>query len=107
MSTNIPNIDIRPEHWQMVQSILQKHLPHYEVWAFGSRAKWTAKKHSDLDLCIKTEQPLSFKVLALLEEDFSESDLPWMVDIVDWSTTSAAFREIIAKDKVVVQEPAA
>ena len=36
-------------------------------------------------------------------DDFSESDLPYKVDVVDWATTSAAFREIIERDRVVVR----
>jgi len=98
-------IDIRPEHLQVVRGILLKHVPQYEVWAFGSRAKWTAKDYSDLDLCIVTDKPLSFKVLGALDEDFAESDLPWKVDVVDWATTSESFRKIIERDKVVVQKP--
>lgn len=104
MSADTPNIDIRPDHWKIVRDTLQKHVPKYEVWAFGSRAKKTAKKHSDLDLCIKADQPLDFKARAKLEEDFGESDLPWKVDVVDWATTSESFRQIIERDKVVVQE---
>lgn len=96
-------LDIRPDYLQLVKAILQKHVPQYEVWAFGSRAKWTAKEYSDLDLCVVSDQPLSFKVLGAMAEDFSESDLPWKVDIVDWATTSASFRKIIERDKVVVQ----
>ncbi|MDR0479165.1 MAG: restriction endonuclease subunit S [Burkholderiaceae bacterium] len=97
-------IDIRPDHWQIVKGILNKHVPQYEVWAFGSRAKWTAKDYSDLDLAIITSQPLPLNVSAALADDFSESDLPWKVDIVDWATTSESFRKIIERDKVVVQE---
>jgi type I restriction enzyme, S subunit len=37
-------LDIRPDHLQIVQAILQKHIPEYEVWAFGSRAKWKTKE---------------------------------------------------------------
>ncbi len=48
-------IDIREDHWDIVQGILQKYVPQYEVWAFGSRAKWTAKQYSDLDLAIITD----------------------------------------------------
>lgn len=96
-------IDIRPDHLRVVCGILLKHVPQYEVWAFGSRAKWTAKDYSDLDLCIVTDRPLSFKVLGALDEDFAESDLPWKVDVVDWATTSESFRKIIERDKVVVQ----
>lgn len=40
-----------------------------------------------------------------LEEDFSESDLPWKVDVVDWAATSESFRMVIERDRVVVQTP--
>src|SRR5271167_328816 len=98
-----PPIDIAPADWAIVQDILQKHVPNREVWAFGSRAKRTAKTYSDLDLAVMTDTPMSFEVSGALREDFSESDLPWRVDIVDWATTSEAFRRIIEQDKVVVQ----
>jgi len=99
-------LDIRPDHLQIVQTILRQHVPNCPVWAFGSRAKWTAKDHSDLDLCIVSDKPLDFRLLGALTESFSDSDLPYMVDIVDWATTSESFRKIIARDKVVVQEAA-
>lgn len=101
---SIPAIDIRPDHWAIVRDILHKHVPQYAVWAFGSRAKWTAKEFSDLDLAIITDSPLPLATSAALAEDFSESDLPWKVDIVDWAETSETFRQIIERDRVVVQE---
>lgn len=104
MNAPTPLIDIHPDHWKIVQSILHKHVPQYEVWAFGSRATWKAKEYSDLDLAIITDRPLSLDVSASLSDDFSESDLPWRVDMVDWATTSEAFRKIIERDKVVVWE---
>ena len=100
----IPLIDIRPDHWQIVKDILNRHVPQHEVWAFGSRAKWTAKQYSDLDLAVITDRPLPLKVSAALADDFSESDLPWKVDVVDWAKTSESFRGIIERDKVVVRE---
>lgn len=104
MTAQTPLIDIRPDHWEIVRSILQKNVPHHAVWAFGSRATWKAKEYSDLDLAIITDRPLSLDVSASLSDDFSESDLPWRVDLVDWATTSEAFRKIIERDKVVIQE---
>jgi len=100
---SIPKIDILPEHWQIVKDILSKHVPQHEVWAFGSRAKWTARKYSDLDIAILTPKPLTWSVSAALSDDFSESDLPWKVDVVDWATTSESFRKVIERDKVVLQ----
>lgn len=61
MNLQTPNIDISPDQWDIVRNILQEHVPGLEVWAFGSRAKWTAKQYSDLDLAIITkEEPLPF-----------------------------------------------
>jgi type I restriction enzyme S subunit len=101
--SDAPRIDIRSDHWEIVRGILQKHVPQYEVWAFGSRAKWTTKPYSDLDLAVITDQPLPLKTSANLSDDFSASDLPWKVDVVDWATTRESFRKIIERDKVVVQ----
>ena len=98
-----PLIDIRPDHWAIVADILRRHVPDREVWAFGSRATWNAKEYSDLDLAVIGETPLSLSVSAALADDFAESDLPFKVDVVDWATTSEAFRKIIERDKVVVQ----
>lgn len=106
MTSKIPQIDIRPDHWGIVHDILQKHVPQLEVWAFGSRAKWQAKEFSDLDLAIIGDTPLSLDVRASLNEAFSESDLPWKVDVVDWATTNDSFRKIIAQKKIVVQQAA-
>lgn len=99
-----PLIDIRPDHWAIVADILRRNVPDREVWAFGSRAKWTAKEYSDLDLAVIGETPLSLSVSAVLSNDFAGSDLPFKVDVVDWETTSESFRQIIERDKVVVQE---
>jgi len=101
-----PPIDIRPDLWLIVRDILQKHVPHCEVWAFGSRARGTAKPYSDLDLAIISPQPLGLSLSAALCEDFSESDLPWKVDVLDWATTSDSFKAIVEQRRVVVQQAA-
>jgi len=101
---DVPLIDIRPDHWEIVRAILHTHVPQYEVWAFGSRATWQAKPYSDLDLAILTDEPLPLALSAALADAFSESDLPWRVDVLDWATTSPSFRAIVQRDKVVVQK---
>ena len=89
----------------IVKAILVRHLPDAVVWVFGSRATGKAKKYSDLDLCIKAREQLSLNVMSALAEDFSESDLPWKVDLVDWHSISEAFRTIIDRDKVLLWQP--
>jgi len=100
-----PGIDIRPGEWEIVRALLERHVPCREVWAFGSRAKWTAKPFSDLDLAILGSQPLTLSTMAELADEFSESDLPFKVDIVDWATTGERFRKVIEDERVVLQNP--
>jgi len=97
------SLDIQPEELRIVKEILQKYVPNLSVWAFGSRVKGTAKKYSDLDLAIITDTPLTFLDSDYLREAFSESDLVWKVDIVDWASTSESFRKIIQQRYVVIQ----
>ena len=101
--TDAPPIDIAPRDWADVVCILREQVPNFEVWAFGSRAKRTAKPYSDLDLALITLQPLSLDQLAAITDAFATSDLPIRVDVVDWASTSETFRKLIAKDRVVVQ----
>ena len=70
----------------------------------GVKGVLAAAGRSDLDLAIITNQPLPLAVGAALAEAFSESDLPYKVDIVDWAALSEPFRRIIERHKVVVQE---
>jgi type I restriction enzyme, S subunit len=100
-----PLLDIGDKEWHIVKAILQQHVPDREVWAFGSRAKWTAKEFSDLDLAILGDKSLTLGESAALTDAFADSDLPWKVDVVDWVTTSPSFRKIIKRDKVLVQSP--
>ncbi|VTU09026.1 DNA polymerase subunit beta [Actinobacillus porcinus] len=87
----------------IVREILQKYVPTYEVWAFGSRVNGNVKPYSDLDLAVITAEPLDLQTHADLVDAFSESDLPWKVDIVDWATTSDNFRQIILQKYLVIQ----
>ncbi|MDE2156805.1 MAG: nucleotidyltransferase domain-containing protein [Xanthomonadaceae bacterium] len=98
-----PKLDMQPQHRAIVRNILQQHAAGHEAWAFGSRAKGTAKPCSDLDPAIITSEPLSLGQGAALADAFADSELPWRADIVDWATTDPAFRRIIERDRLVVQ----
>ena len=103
MSETHPRIDLTPEHLKIVQDVLRQHVPDKEVLAFGSRVTWTAREYSDLDLAIMGNEPIPLDTSSALEEAFSESDLPFKVDLIDWAQTSETFRNIIRRDATVVQ----
>jgi predicted nucleotidyltransferase len=86
---------MRPDHLACTQAILHKHLPGREVWAFGSRVTGKAKPISDLDICILGATPLPYESVAHLRQAFSDSDIPYPVDLVEWATCSENFRHLI------------
>jgi len=88
-------IDLEPRHLELVRQILAAHLPGVEVRAFGSRVRGTARRFSDLDLAVCSDGPLPADRLEALRDAFSASDLPILVDVLDWHAVSPAFRAVI------------
>lgn len=96
-------IDLRPDHAAIVQEVLARHLPAgVSVRVFGSRAKWTAKTFSDLDIAVKGKEKLPYKVMVELADAFEESDLPFRVDVVDWHAVTPSFQAVIDRDGVAL-----
>ena len=100
-------VDMAAGDRRLVQNIVAAHLPAVsKVWVFGSRAAGGARRYSDLDLAIDAGRPMTLDETASLAEAFSESDLPYRVDIIDWRTIDAGFRNIVAKERVPLVETA-
>ncbi len=97
-------IDATPEEMGIVDGLLSAYVPRCEVRAFGSRAKWEAKDHSDLDLVVKGESELDRGMIADLKDAFAESDLRFRVDVVDWHAVSDTFRDAIEGESVTIRE---
>lgn len=89
-------IYLEEHHAQIIKDILSKHP--YKFYVFGSRAKGTHRKLSDLDLCYYDNIP--FRELRKLEEAFQDSDLPFKVDIVNFNACSDSFKELIEKETI-------
>ena len=97
-------LDLRPEWLVLIRQIFAAHLPEAEVIAYGSRVTGTAHEGSDLDLAARNRQnPLvPVRNLAEVRDAFSESNLPILVDIQDWSRIPDSFREEIERTGVVI-----
>ncbi len=100
----MPELKVEPKELRIIQQILRTHVPGMEVWAFGSRVHGeNLKPFSDLDLVIISPGPLSTLQMLDLKEAFTESDLPFKVDLLDWSTLDESSREKIAHSYLAVQ----
>ena len=96
------SIDIHPADLDTVRRILREHVPALDVRAFGSRVAWQARETSDLDLALMTDRPLTVARMADLRAAFTNADLPFRVDIVDWANTSESFRRIVETEYVAL-----
>lgn len=98
-------LDLNPRDKAVIQKILSAHIPNTIVWAYGSRVKGCAHAGSDLDLAILSSQQekITEQQINALHTAFAESNLPILIDIVDWSTIPEAFRAEIEKKHEVLQ----
>ena len=97
------NIDITTEQRATVLALLKRHLPATTAWVYGSRAKWTARPHSDLDLVVFAT-PEQHNQVGALREAFEESNLPFRVELFVWDTVPESFREQIEAEHAVLVE---
>lgn len=86
----------------MILDILRKYLPvGVKVWVFGSRADWTTRDSSDLDLALEGDSALDYGVMVALETAFEESDIPYKVDVIDLNQVTDGFRQIVDAQKII------
>jgi predicted nucleotidyltransferase len=98
-------IDFSADHRQLVLNILHANLPQStKTWVFGSRTTGRARRYSDLDLAIDAGRRLTLDEIARLSEAFSDSDLPYRVDLVDWQDINDHWRQTIVAERVALTE---
>jgi uncharacterized protein len=97
-------LDLRPEWLETVRRLIALHIPEAEVFAYGSRTNGTSHDGSDLDLIARNPddptKPLSG--VTTLREAFSESNLPILVDLLDWAQIPESFRLEISRSSTVL-----
>ena len=73
---------------------IRKFFPDSIIWEFGSRIAGTAKKCSDLDCSSELSKgKLSASKFLDLQTCLAESDLPFKVDISDFSVLREEFKK--------------
>ena len=88
-----PRLDLPERCLDIVKRLLQEHVPHTEVWAYGSRTTGAARAACDLDLMLSNPDRLGEHTPAFcdLREALVESNLPIRVDVMDWLAFLRAF----------------
>ena len=102
---NTFSLDLPERYLEQVRDLLRTHVPHAEVWAYGSRVSGGGHEASDLDLVLRNPANLREEAAGLfnLKEAFIESDC--RSGLTSW--TGHASPKVLRRDraaKVVVQK---
>lgn len=95
-------IDVPARHLQAIRTILHSHVPDCSVILFGSRVTGPVKKYSDLDIALKGKGPVPVRTMAKLKTAFSESNIPFKVDVIDWDDLSDSFKKRISPNSEIL-----
>jgi predicted nucleotidyltransferase len=100
-------LDLPAAHRQVLLDLLAAHVPEAEVWAYGSRVNGQAHEGSDLDLVVRNpgrlDQPQ--RRLHVLRDALTESNLPILVEVLDWARITEDMRREIEREHVVLAKP--
>ena len=96
-------IDLDPKILRELKDILAREASDCEARIFGSRITGKAKAHSDIDLALVSSGPMDWRRIEKIKQAFSESNIPFMVDVLDWHSLSDQFKHLIEQRYEVLQ----
>lgn len=101
----LANLALSARHLAELRTLLERHVPDAEVWAFGSRVTGGAHEGSDLDLVLRNAQDTTQPVAGLADlcEAIQSGGLPMLVEVHDWAQVPQAFCAAIERGHVVVR----
>ncbi|GJQ60238.1 MAG: nucleotidyltransferase domain-containing protein [Candidatus Scalindua sp. AMX11] len=91
---------------EKLKEIISKYLKDEDIKVvlFGSRARGEFVNTSDVDVGIISGKRADRKKLILLREYIDGLNIPYKVEIVDFSTVSEEFKNMVLKEAVVWKE---
>ncbi len=95
------NLFIKQEHLDMLMAIFMQYCPDAVIWAYGSRLGGDAHDGSDLDLAVKTFGDKKC-TLAELKALLNNSNIPFLIDILEFDKIPEAFQKEIKKNYIVI-----
>ncbi|WP_192485053.1 MULTISPECIES: nucleotidyltransferase domain-containing protein [Cysteiniphilum] len=93
-------MNLRDKEKNIIISLAKKYIktPH-EIWFYGSRVDGSSHDTSDLDLVIRAHnlQALPCDEFIEFKKNISQSNIPIIVQILDWGRIPSSFQENILK----------
>lgn len=99
---------LKPDEIEKIKKLFQVHfgdLSDAKIYLFGSRATGQYKPFSDIDIAVKSKAKNLNEKIALFQEEWEKSNLPYKADISAWNELYRPYLPKIRKQKIPFWEP--
>jgi amidophosphoribosyltransferase len=86
---------------QKIICIISALLPNASIYLFGSRARGSYQKGSDIDIALDEKNRINFVAIGELNDLFEASNIIYKIQVVDINAVSEKMRENILQDKII------
>ena len=99
-------IKLKEEYLNTLEALLEKYVPQAEVWAYGSRVSGEGHEARDWDMVLRNPADIKTPIRNLvdLKEAITESNLPILVDVMDWARLPEALHREIERKHLVLRK---
>ena len=100
-ATVVPAADAR-DLQRIRQLVIERLRPFgVRIFLYGSRARGSARRSSDVDVAVLAEPPLPVGILSRLRDELEESSIRLPVEIMDLAQANPALRERVMREGIV------
>lgn len=82
-------------------AIISALIPDATIYLFGSRARGTQSKWSDIDIALDAGHPISRFILGEVMSIFEASNILYKIQVVDINSVNEAMKTSILRDQVL------
>jgi predicted nucleotidyltransferase len=86
---------------EKIIAIISALIPNATIYLFGSRAKGTQSKWSDIDIALDTGHQISRFILGEIMSIFEASNILYKIQVVDINSVNEAMKASILKDRIL------
>lgn len=87
---------------EQIRRLINRRLCRFgaRIFLYGSRARGTAGRSSDVDVAVLAEQPLPLDLLSRLRDELEESSIRLPVEIMNLSEASPRLRQRVMQEGI-------
>ncbi len=86
---------------QKIIAVILALMPDVKIYLFGSRARGTNRPMADIDIALDGGKELSRADVDEIKSMFKESNIMYVIDVVDFHSITELMQQQILKDRVI------